>query len=196
MPSQLNLALLIPGAVLLLAALFAVTVLGSAARSPAALAIRALAGLAGAALLFFGAQPYFSTPRAVPPTSLAPAPVSSPPTTSLPGEPGRAATAALEDCALPSAPEIPDGSKAKREEMVAARAAFVEYDKATNAYAACVDAAIDRISKQFPDATDVDKQTLRVLGTGAHNTAIDQEQAVADRMNAQVREFKAKHPGQ
>ncbi|SRR5579883_2103623 len=196
MPPQLNLALLIPGAVLLLAALFAVTVLGSAARSPVALASRALAGLAGAALLFFGAQPYFSAPHVERAAALAPVPAPAAPTTSLPGEPGRAATAALEDCVLPSGPSIPDGSKATKSEMLAARAAFVEYDKATSAYAACVDAAIDRIGKQFPDATDLDKQTLRVLGTGAHNTAIDQEQALADRMNAQVREFKAKHPGQ
>jgi hypothetical protein len=28
----------------------------------------------------------------------------------------------------------------------------------------------------------------------AHNTAIDQEKAVADQFNAQIRAYKAKHP--
>jgi len=36
---------------------------------------------------------------------------------------------------------------------------------------------------------------LKTLHNGAHNTAVDQEQAVADQLNEQVRVFKAKHPG-
>jgi hypothetical protein len=38
-------------------------------------------------------------------------------------------------------------------------------------------------------------QMLKTLHNGAHNTAVDQEQAVADQLNEQVRVFKAKHPG-
>jgi len=193
MALDLNVGLLLLGAVLLLAALFAGVVMGSAARSGAAGAVRAVLGIAGAALLAWGALPYFRHPPvAVPPPPPLEAPAA---TTSLPGEPARAATAALEDCAVPNPPAVPDASTATKEQMMAARTAFKAFDTATNAYTACVDAAIDKVTKQFPDATPADQQTLRVLGTGAHNTAVDQEQAVADQFNVQVKAFNAKHPG-
>ena len=40
-----------------------------------------------------------------------------------------------------------------------------------------------------------EREMLKTLHNGAHNTAVDQEQAVADQLNEQVRVFKAKHPG-
>jgi hypothetical protein len=33
-----------------------------------------------------------------------------------------------------------------------------------------------------------------VFGDSAHNTAIDQEQALADKFNAQVRLYRSRHP--
>jgi hypothetical protein len=106
-----------------------------------------------------------------------------------------AASAALQDCARAVQPSIPDGERATAAEMAAARAAFQEYDKATNAYVHCVDAAIDRISAQYAAvASPAELKTLTAFGVGAHDTAIDQEQAVADQFNGQIRAYRAKHP--
>jgi hypothetical protein len=78
--------------------------------------------------------------------------------------------------------------------MEAARAAFVAYDTTTKTYVQCVDEAVDQAIKQFPDASTAVQDSVKMLGDMAHNTAINQEQAVADQLNAQVRAFKAKHP--
>ena len=111
-------------------------------------------------------------------------------------EPVPTAIAALQDCTAATPPAVvPDGSKASREEMVAARTAFQQYDAATITFLKCVDGAIDGVTKQFPQASAEELQMLKTLHNGAHNTAVDQEQAVADQLNAQVRVFKAKHPG-
>jgi hypothetical protein len=106
------------------------------------------------------------------------------------------ATSALQDCPESTAPTIPDGAKASSAQMTAAHAAFQAYDTATNNYTKCVDAAVDRIAAQYKGTVSgADMESLGAFGNRAHNTAIDQEQAVADQFNTQVRAFKAKHPG-
>lgn len=122
-----------------------------------------------------------------------PAPPASPPPLSV--DLVQVATSALQDCPEATAPKVPDGSKASSAQMMAAHAAFQAYDAATNSYTKCVDAAVDRISAQYKgSASDADIQSLQAFGSRAHNTAIDQEQAVADEFNAQLRAFKGKHP--
>jgi hypothetical protein len=106
-----------------------------------------------------------------------------------------AASVAVQECARAVPPSIPDGTHASAAEMAAARAAFQEYDKATNAYVHCVDQAIDRVHAQYAAvASPAELKTLDAFGVGAHDTAIDQEQAVADQFNGQVRAYRAKHP--
>jgi hypothetical protein len=106
-----------------------------------------------------------------------------------------AASVALQDCAPATAPSVPNGASASREEMTAARAAFQAYDAATNSYVHCVDTTIERLSNQYAGVVSTDElKSLKAFGLGAHDTAIDQEQAVADQFNAQIRTFKAKHP--
>jgi hypothetical protein len=105
------------------------------------------------------------------------------------------ASAELRACPRAQAPAVPDGAKASREEMAAATAAFKSYDTATNSYVQCVDVTIERIANQYAAvASQDDLHALREFGTVAHNTAIDQEHAVADQLNAQVRIYKAQHP--
>jgi hypothetical protein len=112
------------------------------------------------------------------------------------GDPVPTAITALQGCATAARPAAaPDGTKATREQMLAARSAFQQYDAANNAYLKCVDEAIERVKQQFPNAQPAELATLRTLQDGAHNMAIDQEQAAADQLNVQVRLFKAQHPG-
>jgi hypothetical protein len=97
-----------------------------------------------------------------------------------------AASVALQDC---------PGATASREEMAAARSAFQSFDAATNSYVRCVDTTIESIARQYGAVASQDQlRSLKGFGLGAHDTAIDQEQAIADQLNAQVRAYNAKHP--
>ena len=94
----------------------------------------------------------------------------------------------------PATPPVPDGATASIEEMTAARAAFQAYDAATNSYVHCVDATIERLLRQYAGAASEDQvHSLQAFGRGAHDTAIDQEQSVADQFNLQIRAYKAQH---
>jgi len=105
------------------------------------------------------------------------------------------ASIALQDCARAVPPSVPDGTRATRAEMAAARSAFQAYDTATNTYIHCVDTAIERIGKQYASvASPSELKSLQAFGRGAHDTAIDQEQAVADQFNTQIRTYRARHP--
>ena len=147
--------------------------------------------IAGALLIAWGVTSYRSAHQR--PVSLAvPTLPASPPAPSV--DLVQLATSALQECPESTAPTIPDGTKASPAQMSAAHAAFQAYDTATNNYTKCIDAAVDRIAAQYKDrASPGDLQSLEAFGTKAHNTAIDQEQAVADQFNTQVRAFKARH---
>ena len=83
----------------------------------------------------------------------------------------------------------------RRAAAAAAHTAFQAYDTATNNYTHCVDAAVERIVAQYKGtASPADIQSLEAFGNKAHDTAIDQEQAIGDQFNAQIRTFKARHP--
>jgi hypothetical protein len=187
--------MLVLGAALLLAAFLGERLLGSVAGTGAGVLVRGIAAVAGLALIVWTAAPFMQ--RAHP--SAAPAAVSEHTgqiahPTSLPGDAVRVATAALEDCFVASAPTMPDGTRASKQEMLTARSAFEAYDAATNKYTQCVDATIESVTNRFPGASQAELQTLRDLGDGAHNTAVDQEQSFAEQFNTQVRAFNAKHP--
>jgi hypothetical protein len=196
MSSELTVFLLLAAAVLLAAAMLGGRIFsGSWVRSLPGTMARILVGGAGAVL---GVWVLWSLYVATYPTSQeAPSQVAAvAPATPPRGDPVPTAITALQDCVVASPPPVPpDGKKASEEEMLAARTAFQQYDAATNSYVKCVDLTIAHITQQFPTASPTDLRTLRTLGDGAHNTAIDQEQALADQLNAQVRAFKATHPG-
>jgi hypothetical protein len=176
------------GTLLMLTAVLAPR-LRRAAQSRSTAAWSLAAGIAGAALLGWGlisALGSRSPSRPAPPPASTPAPV--------PANLVEVASAELRACPRAQAPAVPDGAKVSREEMAAATAAFKSYDTATNSYVHCVDVTIERIADQYAAvASQDDLHALREFGTVAHNTAIDQEHAVADQLNAQVRTYKA-HP--
>jgi hypothetical protein len=99
------------------------------------------------------------------------------------------------DCSYPPPPEkLPDGNTATLTEMVAAQKAVKDYDKAINAYVACLKLEHDdTIAKTGDKLTDQQKADLERVEVQRHNAAIDQLQSIADRFNEQVRVFKAKN---
>jgi len=190
MPPDLKIAALAVGAVLLLAALLGGRILGHALRTTAGTWVRAAIGVAGVALIGWGLASYLGSSA---PPKPQPAVATTPPPATV--DLVQAATTAVQDCPLATAPAVPDGATASRKQMAAARSAFQAYDGATNAYVHCVDAAVDRIAARFANqASESDLQSLRAFGARAHDTAIDQEQAVADQFNSQIRTYKARHP--
>src|SRR5580698_10288688 len=90
-------------------------------------------------------------------------------------------------CTYPTAPaKIPDGATATLAEMVAAQKAVKQFDEEINAYTACIkleeDAQLNGEQKKAIEAQQAQK----------NNAAVDEDQAIADRFNEQIRIFKAK----
>ena len=191
MPNELRIALLAAGIIAIVAAL----ALGRF-RTPAV--VRVMVALAGVGLVLWAATPWLIRPE--PPPVPAPAP-PAPPVASSAAAPAtvdlaQSINAAILACPPTTEPPMPDGARASREQMVEATSAFKAYDTATVAYTHCVDAAVERLAGQYAGvASAADIQNLKAFGISAHNTAVDQEQALADRLNEQVRIFKGKHRG-
>ena len=78
---------------------------------------------------------------------------------------------------------------------MAAQGSAKVYDNAISNYNRCLDVVTNALTAQFGRfATDSDIRQLRSLVAGWHNAAVDQDQALADRVNKQIRVYKAKHP--
>ena len=197
MPPELSEFLLLVSAVLVLASFFGRRMLRRRERSTLGNVVAGVLAAAGIALAGWVGWSHFApfpaAPPPAPPVAVS-SPAEAPPLAHA--EPVPTAIAALQDCTAATPPSgVPDGSKASREQMLAARTAFQQYDAATNTFIQCVDQTIERVIQQFPQASAAELDTLKTLRTGVHNTAVDQEQAFADQLNAQVRVFKTKHPG-
>lgn len=191
MPNELRIALLAAGIIAIVAALL----LGRF-RTPAV--VRVMVALAGVGLVLWAATPWLIRPEPAPVPPPAP---SAPPVASSVAAPAtvdlaQSINAAILACPPTTEPAMPDGARASREQMVEATSAFKAYDTATVAYAHCVDAAVERLAGQYAGvASAADIQNLKAFGISAHNTAVDQEQALADRLNEQLRIYKGKHRG-
>jgi hypothetical protein len=186
-----RISLFAAGAILILIALLVGRFAPDPTAARARRGLRVAVAAAGVAVIAWAAWPYLARPRTAP----APVPAAPAPPAPAPVDAVALASPQLAACPLPTAPEVPDGAKASREQITAARTAFQSYDAAINAYAKCIDAAVDRLTSELRGkASPAELQRLQHFGTSAHNTAIDQDQGVADRLNAQIRAYKARHP--
>lgn len=98
------------------------------------------------------------------------------------------------DCTAPTPPsEIPDGSKATLQEMLATKKQVDAFNSATNAYLDCLKSEHEAaLAADGPNPSDDQKAKLDKIETEKHNAAVDRLQSVADRFNEQIRAFKAK----
>ena len=110
-----------------------------------------------------------------------------------------AVRAAQADCSYPPPPDhLPDGHTATMAEMVEGQKAVKDYDKAINAYVACLQLEQDDAVHKAGDKDKMSKEQKAQMARDEavevqkHNAAIDQLQSIADRFNEQVRVFKAK----
>jgi cell fate (sporulation/competence/biofilm development) regulator YmcA (YheA/YmcA/DUF963 family) len=97
-------------------------------------------------------------------------------------------------CSYPTAPtKIPDGATATLAEMVAAQKAVKQFDEQINAYTACIKLEEDaQLSKGGDKLTAEQKKAIEAQQAQKNNAAVDEDQALADRFNEQIRIFKAR----
>jgi hypothetical protein len=90
-------------------------------------------------------------------------------------------------CEAPSPVAMPDGSKATRDEMLAAQAQVKAYQAAMNEFVACIDSEGDAQGEQAP-------AEFKSLIVERHNAAVSEMEGVAAAFNEQLRAFRAANP--
>jgi hypothetical protein len=99
-------------------------------------------------------------------------------------------------CIYPQAPQaLPNGSKATKEEMLAAQAQVKEYSKTVQeVYLPCLESekteSITVLDNMDPDYT-AKKANIESVHAKKHNAALDELQAVADRWSVELKAYSA-----
>jgi hypothetical protein len=95
------------------------------------------------------------------------------------------------DCAAPDgAVQIPDGTTATREEMVAAQKQVVAFDAAVKSYTDCLQQEQNDKISAGGDKAKIDKQYSKL-----NNDQVEKVQQLADKFNAELKAYKAKSAG-
>jgi hypothetical protein len=97
-------------------------------------------------------------------------------------------------CSYPKAPEsLPDGATATLEQMVAAQKAVKQFDQEITAYTNCIKLEHDStLSTEGEKMSDEQKAEMSRVQVQKHNAAVEEDEALAQRFNEQVKVFKAK----
>jgi hypothetical protein len=105
---------------------------------------------------------------------------------------GAGSACAAADCTAPdgNAINIPNGTTATRDQMIAAQRAVKAYDTAVKAYGDCLQQELDA-----KVAAGANKQQLAVQYDKMNNVEVDELQKLADKFNEELRAFKARNSG-
>lgn len=99
--------------------------------------------------------------------------------------------AAQADCTYPKPPDnIPDGKSAAEPEMLAAMAAFKQYNTDVDAYLVCLDEETKTKTQEASGASAIVQ--IKAMQSKKRSSATDERQAKIDEFNKQVRAFKGK----
>ncbi|HEX7081133.1 MAG TPA: hypothetical protein VF329_08980 [Gammaproteobacteria bacterium] len=96
------------------------------------------------------------------------------------------ATAGALACETPSMVNVPDGTTATMEQMVAAQQEVKDYVAAMEDYLACVNEELEAAGEDAPEE-------YKALMIERHNSAVGEMEAVAAAFNEQVRAYRAAH---
>ena len=97
-------------------------------------------------------------------------------------------------CTYPRAPErIPDGATATLDEMRASQQEVKAFDAAITAYQSCLEKQFNDTVAAQPDMTPEARAELEKIRDQKMNAAVDEAQAVADRLNLQIRSWREKN---
>lgn len=100
---------------------------------------------------------------------------------------GFSATVAAQDCVLPTAPIIPDGNVASKDELISAQGAYKEYELNIDGYRGCLEEKDKAIVVDAEGAAEQKAELLALDGA-----SVDALTKVAEEFNVAVRAFKAK----
>jgi len=94
-------------------------------------------------------------------------------------------------CDYPESAEIPNGSTATREEMLAGQQAVRDYIAAMEEYLACIDEEEQATLETLPDISDEERVNRERALTMKHNAAVEEMELIAARFNEEVRVYRA-----
>ena len=96
-------------------------------------------------------------------------------------------------CTYPTEPAaIPDGSKATKEEMIAAQKSVKDFDAAIITYTACLKSEHEAAIAKLPEGSEEQKKEMERVMASKYDAAISADEALAARFNEQVKAYKAK----
>lgn len=94
---------------------------------------------------------------------------------------------------MPEVPEIPDGSTATMEEMIAGQTAVKAFQSAVADYRGCQDGRMEAL-KAAVEEGDPDAAPAYEAATDAYNKSVTVEEGVAEQFNQSIRAYKAANP--
>ncbi|MEM8548045.1 MAG: hypothetical protein AAGF46_07780 [Pseudomonadota bacterium] len=101
-----------------------------------------------------------------------------------------AAANAEAQCTYPSRIDIPNGSTATKEEMLAARDTVKQYMATMNEYLDCLEA--ETAAAAAPDEDPAVTTERKALMAKKYNAAVEQLHTVAESFNVELRTYKAR----
>jgi hypothetical protein len=98
--------------------------------------------------------------------------------------------------APPPFSKMPDGTRASKEEMMAANAQVKQYVPDLNTYIACVDQdpPLAQDATQLNDAQKKEQNAREAIRVQRHNAAVADQEAARDRWHDVLEAYKKKHP--
>lgn len=102
-----------------------------------------------------------------------------------------------DDCVMPEAPSMPDGTGATMEQMIAGQTAVKAFQAANIDYMACLEPEVSATEAQVEAATGDDKAAAKKAydeKAALYNAAVSAEEEVAGQFNAAIRAYKAANP--
>ena len=103
-----------------------------------------------------------------------------------------AGPAVAKDCIMPEVPEIPDGSTATMEEMIAGQSAVKAFQAAVADYRGW-DGRMEALPAAVEEG-DPDAAPAYQAATDAYNKSVTVEEQVAEQFNQSIRAYKAANP--
>lgn len=100
---------------------------------------------------------------------------------------------AFADCAAPTVPTMPDGSKSSMDEMLAGKAAVDAFQQDNSVYLDCLGKQMEETKGKLKSSSKNDAATIQAdfnKLTEAYNTAVTSEETLATKFNSEIRAFK------
>jgi hypothetical protein len=97
-------------------------------------------------------------------------------------------------CSYPKAPDnVPDGNSATLEQMLASQKAVKAFDAAITAYQSCLETENNEAIAANPSLSEEQRRERMNILAQRQNAAVDDAQSWADKINAQIRVWRARN---